>query len=397
MKNYKIKNFGQIFTSFNMASFMLLLLKNKGSILEPSCGKGVFTNLIKKITNNYIGIEKDTDIYNSLEDKENILNIDFFDFSEDNKFDSILGNPPYVSGKNILIDTKSKLLKYNLQEKTNLYIYFIFKCIKHLNENGELIFIVPRDFINQTTAIKLNTYLYENGYFTHFFDYGDEKIFNGVSLNICVFRYEKNNLKKQENILVETKNGMQKMFFNNGMFNFSERKTVKNNNDYFMVKVGAVSGMDAIYKDEVFGDTDFVCSSTFDTGKTCKYIYKDIKNNKKILENKEILIKRKIKKFNDNNWFEWGRDVNFFVGKKRIYVNSKTRKINPFFINDCDYYDGSIIAIYPLFDCKIEDLKNKLNDIDWKEYGFISGGRFIFNVGSFLRISIPEKKLGIIN
>jgi adenine-specific DNA-methyltransferase len=45
---------------------------------------------------------------------------------------------------------------------------------------------------------------------------------------------------------------------------------------------------------------------------------------------KKELIERKIKKFDENNWYMWGRG--YCESKKnRIYVNGKTRQKNPFF------------------------------------------------------------------
>jgi adenine-specific DNA-methyltransferase len=85
--------------------------ENIKDILEPSCGDGVFidglikTGYIDKITSiTAIEIEKSEakKLKNHVidEKKVNVLNKDFFDFykqySDKNKYDLILGNPPYV-------------------------------------------------------------------------------------------------------------------------------------------------------------------------------------------------------------------------------------------------------------------------------------------------------------
>ncbi|EKA1615266.1 class I SAM-dependent methyltransferase, partial [Campylobacter coli] len=150
----------------------------------------------------------------------------------------------------------------------------------------------------------------------------------------------------------------------------------------FFVKVGAVSGADQIFTNEKFGNMEFVCSSTKKTKKTKKMIYGIYgKTCKYLIQNKEILLTRKIKKFNENNWWQWGRDY-YKSDLERIYVNTKTRNKNPFFINDCKAYDGSILAIFPKFKCDkklLQEICDKLNEIDWEELGFVCDGRFLFS------------------
>lgn len=181
-KHKKVETLGQIFTTDNIIQEMLSLRKNKGNILEPSCGNGAFSNQIDNCT----AIEIDPEVA-----PVDAIVMDFFDYPSGNKFGTIIGNPPYVKYKNIPSETKEKLNKDMFDERSNLYLFFIEKCIQHLVNDGELIFIVPRDFQKATSAKKLNKYMYENGTFTYFRETGDEKIFPNASLNCVIFRYQK--------------------------------------------------------------------------------------------------------------------------------------------------------------------------------------------------------------
>ena len=67
---FKVKHLGQVFTPDNIVQKMISLSRNRGSILEPSCGNGAF---LKKM-NKAIGIEIDKNI---ITDKS-VLKIDFF-------------------------------------------------------------------------------------------------------------------------------------------------------------------------------------------------------------------------------------------------------------------------------------------------------------------------------
>ena len=367
-----VKNLGQVFTPKNIVLEMMHLIKNEGAILEPSSGGGAF---LQHFTKNYVGIEIDTKFK-----YKNVLNIDFFKYGLEHTFDTIIGNPPYVKFNDIKKETKA-LLKFDLFDKrTNLYLFFIEKCIRHLKENGELIFITPRDFLKATSSIRLNNFIFQNGTITDIIDLGDKRIFGAFTPNCMIWRFEKNNFSRKTNIQM-------KFLLANGQLLFTKNDYPLKFSDLFFVKVGAVSGADKIFTNEKFGNKDFVCSYTNKTGRTKKMIF-NVKN--KHLENhKNILINRKIRKFNETNWWEWGRK-HYDSKEKRIYVNSKTRNKAPFFLHSSNDYDGSILAVFPKNqNLKLEHLKNDLNKVNWEELGFVCDGRFLFSQKSLENAPLP--------
>lgn len=380
----KIKNLGQVYTPLDIVEKMYKLSNNVGSILEPASGDGIFTNYIKQNSNrNIVSVEIDPDNIND----DNII-MDFFDLNENEKFDTIIGNPPYVSFRNINEDTLNKIKSkeyLNFDSRTNLYIFFIRKCIEHLNDDGEIIFITPRDFIKATSSINLNNYLFENGTITHWYEYGDVHFFKEVKPNVSIWRFEKNNFARNTN----TNDGLKKFTLIDGQISFMSDKTNVKFSDLFFVKVGAVSGMNEIFENDK-GNLDFVCSYTKRTGKLKKMFY-NIKHDD-LIEYKDKLLNRKIKKFNENNWWFWGR--NFYESsKERIYVNCKTRDKVPFFMNDCKNYDGSILAIFPKKEIDINKAVNMLNSVDWNELGFKVGERIVFNQKSLENTYLPNNFL----
>lgn len=107
---------------------------------------------------------------------------------------------------------------------------------------------------------------------------------------------------------------------------------------------------------------------------------------------KTQLLQRKIKKFNKINWWEWGRDYHKSE-MPRIYVNTKTRNKKPFFLHTCKAYDGSILAIFPKFkvdSIMLQEICDKLNDIDWQELGFVCDGRFLFSQRSLENVMLDS-------
>ena len=258
---YNIEQYGQVFTPSFIVAEMLLLRRNLSDrVLEPSCGDGAFSKNIP----NCVSIELDSKFGGG-----DTLNIDFMDYPTSEKFDTIIGNPPYVRYQDILPSTKQKIKSALFDERSNLYLFFIEKCINHLNEGGELIFITPRDFLKATSSIKLNDFIFKNGTITHLIDLGDKKIFHGFSPNCIIFRFEKGDFSRKTNV-------SKKFVYCNGQLLFTDNHYSIKFMDVFGVKVVAVSGYDEIFTHEKFGDTDFVCSSTYKTGKTKRMIF----NNK---------------------------------------------------------------------------------------------------------------------
>ena len=104
---------------------------------------------------------------------------------------------------------------------------------------------------------------------------------------------------------------------------------------------------------------------------------------------KDRLLSRKIKKFNEDEWWLWGRGL-YESNSNRIYVNCKTRDNKPFFTNDCKYYDGSVLAIFPKVDMDINTAIDYLNDVDWNDLGFKVGGRLCYTQKSLENVYLPD-------
>ena len=125
-----------------------------------------------------------------------------------------------------------------------------------------------------------------------------------------------------------------------------------------------------------------------------KMIYGEYAKYCKYLQQfKQKLLQRKIKKFSDSNWWEWGRDYHKSENP-RIYVNTKTRNKKPFFFHSFKAYDGSILAIFPKFEVDSKTLQNlcdKLNSVDWAELGFVCDGRFLFSQRSLENCLLDER------
>jgi adenine-specific DNA-methyltransferase len=370
-----VARFGQVFTPRQIVARMLALRRNAGRVLEPSCGDGAFSSQIPGC----VALELDPAVCPS-----HAQAMDFFAYPEAEKFDTIIGNPPYIKARDILPITRRRLGSPLLNGHANLYFYFIEKCIRHLKPSGELIFITPRDFLKTTGSAALNTWLYEQGTITHFDDLGDARIFDGASPNCAIWRFEKGNFTHRTSDGRHMALAGGQLMFTHGSYDIPLR-------NIFSIRVGAVSGADDIFTNAELGNADFVCSKTAATGELRRMIF-DVQHP--MLEaHKDRLLARRVTNFNESNWWKWGRQ-HFVSDAPRIYVNHKTRYATPFFINDCKNYDGAVLGLFPhdksLGKPALQHLTTMLNNVDWAELGFVCDGRYQFAQRSLEQAMLPE-------
>ncbi len=366
------RNLGQFFSPAVLVEKCVNLMKNCGRLLEPACGNGAFLPAKAKSTE-AVFIEIDEKVA-----PEGAVVMDFFDYPTTEKFETIVGNPPYVD--NALFAVKHKT---GIKCQANLYLYFLEKCYYHLAEHGEMILIVPREFIKQTSARLVNNLLCNNGTITHYYDFGDQKLFTEACPNVCIFRYEKGNFSRK----TETFEGIFSQKNNDGIVSFVRDEDNATIGDFFEIKVGAVAGNDSLF--EHAEGVEFVFSKTRKTGELKRRLYRTYHED--LEQYKEVLIQRKIKAFSEENWFDWGRPVRFREGEPRIYVNCRTRVAEPFFLNECERWDGSLLALFPKKEMDLEKAVNILNRMDWNSLGFMTGGRYIFSQRSLKETPIDGK------
>lgn len=196
-----IKNkFGQYFTPKVVADFMIGLadISKNSKVLEPSCGEGVFLETLQQRGyNNLTAFEIDEDLAT---DFPFVRYESFVSANIDDKFDLIIGNPPYIRWKNLEDELKQELSTNPIWNKyfnslcDYLYI-FILKSIELLNENGQLIFICPEYWMNTTHSISLRNYMVQNGYFEEIYHFNETPIFDKVTVSIVIFKFVKSKQK----------------------------------------------------------------------------------------------------------------------------------------------------------------------------------------------------------
>lgn len=362
------KELGQYFTeNEELQKFVFETCKNKGLLLEPSFGAGHLLKLFLKSNPDYpmVCCEVDTKINPvvTFTKAQTVIYGDFIKTDLTQKFDTIVGNPPYVK----------------VQKQNNLYLQFIEKCVDLLNKDGELVFIVPSDFLKLTSAAELIRKMVGLGSFTDFYFPNDEKLFTESTVDVVVFRYQKD-LKTR----VCLHNGVNRIWhFNEGIITFSstDKESTVNIGQLFHCYVGFVSGCDKVFCNSL-GSLKLLC----DKDKVCDYICVDTfpTPNKTVddylLANKNTLMERKIRKFDETNWFTWGAirnkaSVDLHMGKPCIYVRTMTRKPEVAFIGTVQYFGGGLLCLCPRVDMDLLPIVNILNSTALKQ-DYMYSGRF---------------------
>lgn len=202
MAKKKKNKYGQYFTIESIADFMVALINanSNANILEPSCGKGVFIKMLYKHGyNNVCAYEIDT----TLDNPFNCVKYQSFVSSPvSEKFDVIIGNPPYIRWKNLEDELKNELAKSLLWNRyfnslCDYLFIFILKSIEQLNNNGELIFICPEYWMNTTHSQSLRNYISSMGYISDIYQFKEAPLFEGVTSSFVIFRFVKSDERPQ--------------------------------------------------------------------------------------------------------------------------------------------------------------------------------------------------------
>ena len=189
----------------------------------------------------------------------------------------------------------------------------------------------------------------------------------------------------------------------NGLITFSETPPSSTGillENYFDVYVGLVTGKEEVYKHAELGNIEVLNGED----KRDKYIYieqfpsNNPQINSHLLKHKRELLERKIRKFNEKNWFEWGAPRNISamrenIGKECIYVYNLTRKTEVAFKDTVQYFGGGLLMLIPKNKYFNKDLLDKvvqyLNSNEFKS-NYMFSGRFKIGHRQLCNIIIPE-------
>jgi type I restriction enzyme M protein len=204
--NRKEKVFGQFFTPVEVADFIVSVSSSyvtTGRLAcDPACGDGVFLSALLKYGFKPLGIDIDPEIINRLpEDIKKYIRIeDGLLFSENEKFDLVVGNPPFSSKYGRV---KGEILKsFDLGRGFSsqaIEILFLEKFIKLCSNNGVIGIILPHGIFSDLRLSYVRKYIREH-----------LSIIAIISLPRHIFRSPGNKTSSKTCILIASKSNVQK-------------------------------------------------------------------------------------------------------------------------------------------------------------------------------------------
>lgn len=235
---------GAYYTPLQLADAMVSLFasENIHSVLEPSCGDGVFLDSLRDtklidIIPHIQAVEIEPDEAQKVQiryaNKRNVIidNEDFFDFFKRVQgkatYDLILGNPPYIRYQYLKESQRviqSQILSDNgmkANKLINAWVAFMVACVQLLSENGKIAFVIPAEILQVAYAEDLRLYLSNHLSKITLITF-EQLVFPGIEQEVVVFIGEKCEAEKGIRIIEMKdlaafscldlhKNGFQKM------------------------------------------------------------------------------------------------------------------------------------------------------------------------------------------
>lgn len=173
---------GAYYTPLRLAEEMvnIVMSENITSVLEPSCGDGVFIDSLKSLNmltsaNRITAVEIESAEAKKVSDNfkqyknVKVCNEDFFDFYSKKygrtSYDLILGNPPYIRYQYLTDEQRSKLSKIlvdngmKANKLINAWVAFLVACVQLLSDNGKIVFVIPAEILQVAYAEDLRLFL----------------------------------------------------------------------------------------------------------------------------------------------------------------------------------------------------------------------------------------------
>ncbi|MDE7425771.1 MAG: SAM-dependent methyltransferase [Lachnospiraceae bacterium] len=171
---------GSFYTCLSIADYIVrwAITDEDTKVLEPSFGDGSFLysaitrfNELGRFDPQIYGVElQEEPFYNFVNTNDTVecSLTDFMDYRPNCGVDAVIGNPPYVSLRNLSTQDRNKAIslmsKYGIDmpPSSSLWMPFIVHATEMLNDNGRLGFVLPYEITYVRYAFKLWNYLKRN-------------------------------------------------------------------------------------------------------------------------------------------------------------------------------------------------------------------------------------------
>lgn len=339
-------------------------------ILDLGCGTGVFLHEIHaqwkwdENPNLYVkGCDIDSEaVALAVENGFNAINKSFFDLDE--KFDIIVGNPPYVRIQNLDEKTRKQVSKLPcISGDTDLYLAAIEWSLR----NADIVsMITPSSWISNNSARKLRDFVSENQLLYYVKDFGEEQLFKNVSTYVAISTFK----KCSSYTIIRNEEKIEKSYPQKDLF--YEKRSGTPLLDVCDIRIGLATLADGVF----FNDTQFPesvpCVKASKTIVSRGWIIYPYKNGKPIPEedlSEEVhdylcshydrLLSRSD---TGPEWYTYGRTQGFLNFSPKVLIPPAQKDIHGVLLEDniCYYISGyaafpkeiSLADLYNIFQSK---------------------------------------------
>ena len=196
------KKTGSFYTPEAVVQFMVQFLTEQGQnfqkTLEPAAGDGRFLTALPQEYCQIDAVELFPDKVCDMQSRIKLPSlryfaIDFLDYVDtcEERYDLIIGNPPYITLKDMSESAviKGRCLfeseKIDRSVMQNLWSAFLVGAVKLLNKSGTIFFVLPAEFLQVQFAERLRLYLEEHFNNIKIFNF-ETNIFPDIEQHTCL-------------------------------------------------------------------------------------------------------------------------------------------------------------------------------------------------------------------
>lgn len=292
------------------------------------------------------------------------------------KFDVVIGNPPYVNIKNQSEATRNVLKNnYKYSSGGDVYVAFVEVALeKFISEKSILTYIIPNKFFGANYGVKIREYLKNEVTINEIYNLVDEKVFESAAISTVVLIISKEP-SKSSGCYIKKKN---ERYYLDNLFDSNNRIQIEQNNftteiidklnenlrlkDYGMVRTG-IMGFDYWSMEPIVTSDTMSLNSLklYTNGNIRAYIdawdHKEITLYKSKYYKPRIILEEAL--LNENT-------VAFFKTSPKLIIRGVAKKLTSFI----DYSgSGLLVAVHGFVpekvNVKIIDLLLNSNLLNW--------------------------------
>ena len=207
------------YQAVEVAKFSLLLKVLENETEETVINeKPVLPSLDSNIVNGNSLIDLEMIEDTTTDELINIRPFSFNDINGGNKFDLIIGNPPYVKTEDMIkLQDKKEVQAYKSKyyvayKQFDKYFLFIQRAVDLVKDDGTVCYIVPNKFINNVAGEKIRELISENKYLKMFIDFNYQQVFKDKTIYSSIILLNKS---KEENFEYSYINSYEEWIINN--------------------------------------------------------------------------------------------------------------------------------------------------------------------------------------